>query len=139
MMAEFVDPARDALAAFRELPDDRPIMMLNLIRYRPRAVYPAAHPLIGEEISGKDAYGRYRREAAAPFERAGGEQIWTGMPDLTVIGPRDENWDLAFIARYPTGAAFIAMLKDPDYQAAVVHRQAGVADSRLIRCGEPNA
>ena len=54
-----------------------------------------------------------------------------------MIGPRDENWDLAFIARYPTGAAFIAMLKDPYYQAAVVHRQAGVADSRLIRCGEP--
>ncbi|MEH6664370.1 MAG: DUF1330 domain-containing protein [Brevundimonas sp.] len=136
-MIEFVDPARDALAAFRELPDDRPIMMLNLIRYRPRAIYPAAHPLIGEEISGKEAYARYRREAATPFARAGGEQIWAGLPELTVIGPRHENWDLAFIARYPSGAAFTAMLKDPEYQAAVPHRQAGVADSRLIRCGEP--
>lgn len=136
MMAEFVDPARDALAAFSELPGDRPIMMLNLIRYRPRAIYPAAHPLIGEAISGQDAYGRYRSEAAAPFARAGGQQVWAGSPELTLIGPRNENWDLAFIARYPSGAAFLSMLKDPEYQAAVVHRQASVADSRLIRSGE---
>ena len=53
-----------------------------------------------------------------------------------MIGPRDEAWDIAFIARYPTGAAFLEMLRDPEYQQAVVHRQAAVSNSRLIRCGE---
>ena len=50
-----------------------------------------------------------------------------------LIGPQDERWDICFIAEYPSGAAFVEMVKDPDYQKAVVHRQAAVADSRLVR------
>ena len=38
-----------------------------------------------------------------------------------------------FIAQYPTSAAFLAMVTDPEYQLAVVHRQAAVMDSRLVR------
>jgi len=135
-MIEHIDPTRDAIAAFRDLPDDRPVMMINLVRFRPQALYPAAHPMTGKAISGAEAYKLYRREAAAPFARAGGEQTWSGTPELTLIGPRDEAWDIAFIARYPTGADFLAMLRDPEYQQAVVHRQAAVSNSRLIRCGE---
>ena len=56
-----------------------------------------------------------------------------GTPELTLIGPADERWDLAFIAEYPSVEAFVAMLRDPDYRKAVRHRQAAVADSRLIR------
>ena len=138
-MMEHVDPARDAIAAFRDLPDDRPIMMINLVRFRPQALYPAAHAMTGKTLTGAEAYTIYRRAAAAPFTRAGGEQIWAGQPELTLIGPRDEAWDIAFIARYPTGAAFLEMLRDPEYQQAVVHRQAGVSNSRLIRCGEVEA
>lgn len=135
-MIEHIDPTRDAIAAFRDLPDDRPVMMINLVRFRPQALYPAAHALTGKTITGAEAYKLYRREAAAPFTRAGGEQIWAGVPELTLIGPRDEAWDIAFIALYPTGAAFLGMLRDPEYREAVVHRQAAVSNSRLIRCGE---
>lgn len=138
-MIEHIDPTRDAIAAFRDLPDDRPVMMINLVRFRPQALYPAAHAMTGKAITGAEAYKLYRRAAAAPFARAGGEQIWTGVPELTLIGPRDEAWDIAFIARYPTGAAFLEMLRDAEYREAVVHRQAAVSNSRLIRCGEVEA
>ncbi|MDP1777265.1 MAG: DUF1330 domain-containing protein [Brevundimonas sp.] len=77
------------------------------------------------------------RAAAPPFARSGGRQVWLGRPEQTLIGPADEAWDLAFIAAYPSGEAFLTMLRDPEYQAAVIHRQAAVADSRLIRC-EPS-
>jgi hypothetical protein len=40
---------------------------------------------------------------------------------------------LAFIAQYPSGQAFIDMIRDPVYREAVKHRQAAVVDSRLIR------
>ncbi len=56
------------------------------------------------------------------------------MPELTLIGPVDERWDLAFIARYPTAQSFVDMPKDPEYNRATRHRTAAVADSRLIRC-----
>lgn len=49
------------------------------------------------------------------------------------MGPPDTAWDIAFIAEYPSPAAFVAMLRDPRYREAMAHRQAGVADSRLIR------
>lgn len=134
-MIDYIDPTRDVMAAFRDMPLDRPIAMINLIRYRPVAAYPSdpAGPLT-EEISGEQAYATYAAAAAAPFARAGGRRIWMATPELTLIGPKGETWDLAFIAQYPSGAAFLTMLADPQYQQAVAHRQAAVADSRLIRC-----
>ncbi len=50
-----------------------------------------------------------------------------------VIGPPDEIWHVAFVARYPTGQAFIDMVYDDEYRAIVFHRQAAVETSRLIR------
>ena len=134
-MTAAVDPTREAMAAFRDLPLDRPIAMLNLLRFRERAAYADdVDAAIPRDVSGADAYAAYGRAAASPFARAGGRQVWLGAPQLTVIGPADEAWDLAFVAEYPSGDAFLGMLRDPGYQAAVVHRQAAVADSRLIRC-----
>lgn len=50
-----------------------------------------------------------------------------------LIGPAGEHWDAAFVARYPSAAAFLEMIADPAYRAAVIHRQAAVQTSRLIR------
>ena len=52
---------------------------------------------------------------------------------MTVTGPGSEAWDIAFIAEYPSVQAFVDMLRDPNYRTAVVHRQAAVQDSRLLR------
>jgi hypothetical protein len=46
------------------------------------------------------------------------------------------TWDTIFIAHYPTARAFLAMVTDPGYREAVVHRQAAVETSRLICCQE---
>lgn len=62
--------------------------------------------------------------------------LWRGKPELMVIGPVDEQWDMAFVAYYPNSAAFLEMVTDPDYQQAVKHRQAAVEDSRLLRHSE---
>ena len=133
-MTGFVDPTRELMAVFRELPSDRPIAMINLLRFLEKAAYPADHPDHAVARTGAEAYTAYGRTSAAPFARSGGRQIWLGRPELTLIGPLEEAWDLSFIAWYPSGEAFGAMLRDPEYRTAVVHRQAAVADSRLIRC-----
>lgn len=129
-----VDPERAAFDAFKALPRDRPIAMINLIRYRTEAAYPSDHPLAKDALSGADAYRRYGAGSGPIFARVGGSIVWRGRPALTLIGPADEAWDAAFVARYPTAAAFLEMVTDADYRRAVVHRQAAVADSRLIRC-----
>ncbi|MBT8085858.1 MAG: DUF1330 domain-containing protein [Woeseia sp.] len=126
-----VDPEREQFDAFKELPRDRPIMMLNLVRFRDKAVYED-----GRETTGAAAYATYGKESTPIFQRVGGEIIWRGKPEATLIGPQDERWDVMFIARYPTAAAFLEMVTDPDYREAVKHRQAAVLDSRLVRTGE---
>jgi len=132
----FVDPTKERFAAFKDLPRDEPIHMLNLVRLRIKAAYPD-----GRKATGLEAYRAYARESGPVFRRLGGRQVWIGQPELTLIGPTDERWDIAFIAEYPSGAAFIEMLRDPAYREAVKHRQAAVADSRLIRLkpGKPGA
>ncbi|PTS81617.1 MULTISPECIES: DUF1330 domain-containing protein [unclassified Caulobacter] len=128
-----IDPTRAQFDAFKALPRDRPIQMLNLVRLRPLADYPADHPDHGKGLSGLEAYRAYGRTTAELFRRVGGRQIWTGRPETVVTGPADERWDLAFIAEYPDARAFLAMVTDTDYREWVKHRQAAVEDSRLIR------
>jgi len=128
-----VDPTREQFDAFKALPRDQPIQMLNLIRLKTDADYPEGHPNHGKGMSGLDAYRAYGRATAPIFSGLGGRQVWAGRPDAVVTGPADEKWDLAFIAEYPNVGAFLAMVTDPDYREHVKHRQAAVADSRLIR------
>ena len=123
-----IDPTREQFAAFKDLPREGTIHMLNLVRLRAKAAYPD-----GREATGLQAYQAYGRETTPIFRRLGGRQFWIGRPELMVIGPADERWDLVFIAEYPSADAFTAMIRDPEYQQAVRHRQAAVEDSRLIR------
>jgi uncharacterized protein (DUF1330 family) len=132
-MAGSIDPLREQFDAFKALPRDQPIQMLNLIRLKPLADYPQGHPDHDKGLTGLDAYRAYGRSTAHIFGRVGGKQIWVGRPDVVVTGPADERWDLAFIAEYPGVGAFLAMVTDPEYRELVKHRQAGVEDSRLIR------
>lgn len=128
-----IDPTREAFDAFKALPRDYPVEMLNLLRFRADAAYPADHPAAAERLTGAEAYRRYGQESGPVFARVGGAIIWSGAPECVLIGPAEERWDAAFVARYPTAAAFLEMVTDPAYRLAVVHRQAAVATSRLIR------
>jgi len=132
-MTGSIDPLRAQFDAFKALPRDTTIQMLNLIKLKPMADYPEGHPNHGKGMTGRDAYRAYGRESAEVFARVGGRQVWAGRPETVVTGPTDEAWDLAFVAEYPNAAAFLAMVTDPDYREHVKHRTAGVADSRLIR------
>ncbi len=133
MAYSYIDPGREAWEVFKGLPRDQPIQMLNLVRLKPKAEYPAGHPDHGKELSGLDAYRAYGRTTAHIFQRLGGRQVWAGKPQVMVTGPGAEAWDIAFIAEYPSADAFIAMVRDPEYRELVAHRTAGVADSRLLR------
>jgi uncharacterized protein (DUF1330 family) len=129
----YIDPSRANFEAFKALDRDEPVAMLNLVRFREKAAYPDDHPLAGEELSGTEAYAHYGRDSGPIFERVGGTVLWSGEPQTIVIGPEDERWDTAFVAHYPTASAFLEMVTDPEYRKAVVHRQAAVETSRLIR------
>lgn len=132
-MTHYIDPDRAQFEAFKNLDRDAPLNMLNLVAMNDLANYPGDHALAREGLSGLEAYGNYGAASAPVLARVGGSIIWRGKFDLTFIGPSDEAWDVMFIAAYPNAHAFLAMVTDPEYQKAVVHRQAAVKTSRLIR------
>ncbi len=127
-MTGYVDPTKEVFAAFRENTREGPLHMLNLVRLHAQARYPD-----GREATGAEAYAAYGRESRPVFERLGGKIVWQGRFELMLIGPPEERWDHCFIAEYPSVSALVEMIRDPIYREAVKHRQAAVADSRLVR------
>lgn len=133
-MSEFyIDPSPENFQAFKDLPRDVPIHMLNLLRYRDLAEYPAGHEHAGKGWSGRRAYEEYGVTSGPIFRRVGGSIVWRGAFETMVTGPGDKQWHDGFVAQYPNAGAFFAMIKDPDYQLAVVNRTAALDDSRLMR------
>jgi len=51
-----IDPTREQFDAFKALPRDAPIAMLNLVRYRERAAYPDGHGCAALGLTGAEAY-----------------------------------------------------------------------------------
>ncbi len=132
-MSEYRDTERAAFEIFKSLDRETPIHMLNLVQFLDRAEYPQDHPAARDAPSGAQAYASYGAASAPVLARVGGSIIWRGGFDVSLIGAPDERWDAMFIAAYPNAHAFLAMVTDPEYQRAVVHRQAAVRNSRLIR------
>ncbi len=129
----FLDPSREAFDAFKALPRDEPIHMLNLLRFHDKAQYPDGHDYAEKGWSGKRAYAEYGKTSGPIFARVGGTIVWRGRMDAMVIGPDDKQWETSFIAQYPNSGAFMEMVTDAEYKKAVIHRQAAVLTSRLIR------
>jgi len=128
-----VDPERAQFDAFKTLPRDTKIHMLNLVRFKEKATYPADHPLAGADLTGAEAYANYGADSGPVFQRVGGSIVWRGSMEALLIGPAEEKWDAMFVAEYPNSGAFMEMVTDPVYRQAVIHRQAAVETSRLIR------
>jgi uncharacterized protein (DUF1330 family) len=127
-MSPHIDPSREAFNAFKALPRDTVIHMLNLIKLKETAEYPD-----GETCTCAEAYRRYGEFSGPIFRELGGQIIWRGSQECMLTGPQDKHWDIAFIAQYPNAHAFLAMVTNPEYQKIVIHRQVAVEDSRLIR------
>ena len=133
MTQTYIDPSRANFEAFKELPRDEPIHMLNLLQYRDEAAYPEGHEHAGKGWSGRRAYEEYGNASGPIFRRVGGSIVWRGAFQTVVTGPEAMHWHDGFVAHYPNAGAFFEMIKDLDYQEAVVNRTAALADSRLVR------
>ena len=132
-MATYIDPSPANFQAFKDLPRDQPIHMLNLLQYRELAEYPEGHQHRGNGWSGRRAYEEYGATSGAIFQRVGGTIIWRGAFETMVTGPDGKAWHDGFIAQYPNAGAFFEMIKDAEYQVAVQNRTAALVDSRLVR------
>ena len=123
-----VFPNPEQLQALAESTDERPIVMVNLLRFKPMA------DGIDEGVTGAEAYGRYSAATEPYLRGVGGRLLSALQPKHSVIGPPDEQWDLILLVEYPSRQKFLEMASNPEYQKIHAHRDAALADSRLIAC-----
>ena len=119
-------PTREQMQALLAAPADRPVVMLNLLRFKPRADAP------DEGLSGEEAYRRYAGPMTAFVESRGGRVLWTGRVDSQVIDTGGEGFHMIALVEYPSRQAFVAIATDPQVQEIAVHRAAGLESQWLL-------
>lgn len=110
-----------------------PIVMLNLLKLRTTADY-SDHPELdpGEPISGRAAYAKYVNHTMPFLHESGGDLLYLGSGDRYLIGPVDEGWDLVMMVEQRSVQAFLDFATNADCMAGLGHRDAAVADSRIL-------
>ena len=115
-----VEPSPEQLAEMQAIaggPEDRPLVMLNLNRYRDRA-----------------AYARYGEVAQRILERVGGRVLWHASVAGTVIGEGEERFDDVIAVWYPSATAFLQLVADPETLEARDDRLEGLERAATLRC-----
>lgn len=102
---------------------DGPLVMVNLLKFRDRAVYADGSD---GDLSGREAYQRYGAAVAKLIRQYGGRFVFAGDVTDLFIGRVDDMWDEIALAEYPDRASFVAMISSPEFKAAAHHREAGL-------------
>jgi uncharacterized protein (DUF1330 family) len=124
-----VYPTADGIQALARDSSPAKIAMLNLLKFRAKAVYKDGRP---DDISGREAYQRYSSAMTKIVEREGGKILFAGRIAGVVIGEIEGVWDVAAIMEYPSRAAFQRIVTLPEVNEISVHREAGLEGQLLI-------
>lgn len=112
---------------------EEPVFMLNLLKFKTRAAYKD-----GEDISGREAYGRYSSAFSKLVKESGidGGAVFGGNLNAWMIGQGDGEWDAVAIFKYPNAAVMIETVSSEAYRKIHKHRRAGLAGQLLISCDD---
>lgn len=110
-----------------------PVMMVNLLTYRKKAVYEDGRET---ELSGREAYGLYAKEMKKLVEASGGRFVFGAEVTGLLLGDVEELWDQVGIVEYSSSKALLTIAASPEFQAIEVHRMAGLAGQLNITTRE---
>ena len=133
-MPKFIDVRPESGEKFfRNFDDTGKVVMLNLLKFKPKADYSGLEHLKPEpEITGEEAYQLYMRSTLPELEKAGSRIIFYGKCGDFVIGPQQEKWDALLLVEHGSVSKFIAFAQNESYLRTAGHRTAALEDSRLL-------
>lgn len=126
-----LDPSADQLRTLLSGNLEGPFHFVNLLSFRSAATYPETHNLAGHHLSGAEAYDKYGIVALEHVTKRGGRLVTLNAVETQVIGS-PKSWDRVATMEYQDIHAFIDMLMDPSYLAALVHREAGLEATEVF-------
>ena len=118
-----LSPSEEQIEGFLT-PLERPIHMLNLLKFRENASYPDGKD---RHLSGREAYARYTKEVAKILHEMGGKIEFVADISRLMLGEVEDLWDAVAIASYPSRETMLKMIQSDEYQSIHIHREAGLA------------
>jgi uncharacterized protein (DUF1330 family) len=112
-----IDPTGADLKRFLAEDPGGPVVMLNLLRFRPDG---------GRELY--DSYLAHFRAASHPH---GAEVLHWGDGSTALVAEDGQAWDAVLLVRYPSRQAFSDMVRDPGYQAGSTLRTDALVEAVL--------
>ncbi len=123
-------PSAEQIQALLAGPADQPVVMVNLLRFKPKA------DGLDEGISGEEAYRRYSEAMRRFVEANGGRIVWVGRVDSVVIGDSEARFDMIGLVEYPSRQKFIEIAQSDHVREIGAHRAAGLESQWLIATTE---
>jgi len=102
---------------------DGPIVMVNLLKFKDKAVYPDGRET---DLSGREAYDIYGRAVGELIKEFGGRIFFIGDVTELALGLVEDLWDEVALAEYPDREAMHAMTNSKAWRDMIVHREAGL-------------
>ena len=90
-----VTPTPDQIKEMSEPGHDRPIYMVNLLKFKEKAEYEDGRET---EMTGQEAYSLYGAEVVAHLAKVGGKPVIGGQVTGLRLGQVEELWDTVAIA-----------------------------------------
>lgn len=112
-------PNVEQFQALAAAPDAGPVVMINLLKFKP---------------GGAESYARYGDAAIGMIEDRGGRLLWSGRAEQVLIGDPAASWDVALLVEYPSRGAFIEMVSSPEYLEAHADREAALERTIVLAC-----
>ncbi|MBN6040380.1 DUF1330 domain-containing protein [Amycolatopsis sp. 195334CR] len=95
-----------------------PVVMLNLLRFRPDG--------------GRESYRRYAEALGGEVNARYGVTVeYLGDGERPLVAESGQAWDMVVLVRYPNRRAFADMVRDPDYQAVAHLRSEALVETVL--------
>ena len=122
---------RDHLRALAAQDDGDEFYMLNLIRYRPQARYPAGHDYPGTAL---DADARYSRAIIPYLLKHGGVPLLLGEVQGRFLDePGDTvDWQRVALVRYRSRRDLLEMIADLAGRDVAVHKWASIEQTQVF-------
>lgn len=102
---------------------DGPIFMINLLKFKDKAVYEDGRET---DLTGREAYMIYGRAVAQLLPKFGGMAIFAADVTFLSLGQVGELWDEVAIGVYPQRGDMVRMSMSEEWREIAVHRSAGL-------------
>lgn len=125
MTMRSTEPTKSQLDEIAASDPDVAFDMINLLKYRDVARYESALES-AKGRTGREAYNEYGKVVLPKIRALGGSLAYRGSCNHLFVGDESQHYDEIIIVHYPSRSAYLDMFNSSEYQAAIVHRKAGL-------------